>query len=711
MMIGKCREHIQKIRNDFQASQRVKDSLNNSIKALASDLYSKDTHFIFELIQNAEDNTYEAVKPSLSFRLLKSDPTGTLKSEGALIIENNEIGFSSVNIEAICAVGKSTKSKIRGYIGEKGIGFKSVFRVTSNPHIFSKGYRFCLPEDDEETGLGYIVPQWVELVPDEIDLSYTTIILPLNKAGFGYKYLENMLQDIEPETILFLSKLKKIKIDTNAGDALTILKDDINAPQIQIEVKGTRQGESFSVLDEYLLYNKSFEKPQNVLHEKRINIDKRDCSVAFPLNKDSKSVGKIFAYLPVRSAIGLPFLINADFILPSSREDILENDWNKWLMGCIAELAAFVLPKLKDKRELTIKLLEALAKSMQEIPEKSILYPIVCSISDAFKNENLIPTGDGTFVSGQSAKLASSSELRNLLNQYQLGLLLQSPHVVKWLSSEITQEITPHLRCYLMVQLGVEEIGPKKFVELLTDDFLENQVDRWIIDFYTFFKDKADFWKKPDAPLRKRKIIRLEDNSHVVPFKSDGTPNAYLPSSSTTNFPTIKKSIFEDEAATDFLNRLRIPKSDLFAEIIQFILPKYAEDSVTVDYENNIDDLRKIKILLDNPSQGSSSSALPELKIALEKLGITDLEKLGMTDKGFLQTLLFHSNRPFRLVRASNGLKTDYRYPKDIYKNTPELHCYFQDNHEAWFVCDGYTDELSVLQDKGCDFSLAYFRI
>ena len=145
------KDHINKIRSDFVASPRVMESFNNSIQALAKDLYSKDTHFIFELIQNAEDNNYQSPEPSLSFYLTKTDPTISNCPDGALIIQNNEIGFSPENVEAICAVGKTTKSKIKGYIGEKGIGFKSVFRVTKNPHIFSNGYCFCLPDYDVET--------------------------------------------------------------------------------------------------------------------------------------------------------------------------------------------------------------------------------------------------------------------------------------------------------------------------------------------------------------------------------------------------------------------------------------------------------------------------------------------------------------------------------------------------------------------------------
>lgn len=49
------------------------------------------------------------------------------KSEVAF--ENNECGFSEKNVLALCNIGGSTKQKHQGYIGNKGIGFKSVFKV------------------------------------------------------------------------------------------------------------------------------------------------------------------------------------------------------------------------------------------------------------------------------------------------------------------------------------------------------------------------------------------------------------------------------------------------------------------------------------------------------------------------------------------------------------------------------------------------------
>lgn len=44
-----------------------------------------------------------------------------------------------------------------------GIGFKSVFLVTSQPYIFSHGYQIKFDEEPcPDCRIGYIVPQWVD---------------------------------------------------------------------------------------------------------------------------------------------------------------------------------------------------------------------------------------------------------------------------------------------------------------------------------------------------------------------------------------------------------------------------------------------------------------------------------------------------------------------------------------------------------------------
>ena len=75
----------------------------------------------FLQVQNADDNIYpENVEQSLTF----------IVQEKGIVVLNNEMGFSAENVRALCDVGNSTKRGCStGYIGKKGIGFKSVFRV------------------------------------------------------------------------------------------------------------------------------------------------------------------------------------------------------------------------------------------------------------------------------------------------------------------------------------------------------------------------------------------------------------------------------------------------------------------------------------------------------------------------------------------------------------------------------------------------------
>ena len=165
--------------------EELREDLTNAVEQLSTGLYEKDVHFLMELIQNAEDNQYEhSVQPRLKVILLEDDPTHTEGSNGCLCIFNNEVGFSQENIKSISSVGKSTKTKREGYIGEKGIGFKSVFIVSMSPHIFSNGYQIRFLEKDAKINLNYIVPYWVEQVPDIVkhEDMMTALLLPLKPS-------------------------------------------------------------------------------------------------------------------------------------------------------------------------------------------------------------------------------------------------------------------------------------------------------------------------------------------------------------------------------------------------------------------------------------------------------------------------------------------------------------------------------------------------
>jgi len=720
-------KHIEKIRKekfwlDKDGQLRDKnpliDDLMNSIELLSEGLYSKETHFIFELIQNAEDNTFKETVPSISFRLVQADPTNTPNADGALIIQNNEIGFSPENVDAICAAGITTKSKIQGYIGEKGIGFKSVFRITTMPYIFSNGYQFCLPEKDEETGLGYIVPRWVTNIPSGIDPGQTTIILPLDKPDFDYEKVKEMLQDIEPETILFLSKLKEVRIITDSGDDLAILKDDIKLPHVQLLIEGTKQGESFSDVREFLLFTQTVNRPPDISHDKRVGVKERDITIAFPTDDNKDSMGKLFAYLPVRSDTGFPFLINADFILTSSRENIQDDSistnssedtqrvttWNQWLMKCIANLLADKLPLLKGKNLLTVELLEAFAKRMNELNENSMFYPIVEAVRNALLNQELLPADDGSFVIAKNAKLVRGDKLRKLLPSSLLQELFFSKEEVKLLSGQITQGSTPAFRSYLINELNIGEIIPNVFALKITDDFLENQSDEWIIAFYQFLNGQEALWRKgsgsyynPDGPLRNKPFVRLQNGTHVSPFKGDGSPNAYLPPENDTEFPVVSREISKDEEVLEFLKKLRFTKPDAVAEVIKYVLPKYRQS---------------------NPDISSDDDYFQDIKKIL-KAYKTDSQEKKRRLTGQLQTTQF-------ILTKTPGIETTgFRKPINAYFWSNELEAYFSGSDTVGFVRSDYyvrpamvlfedlgvTDKIRIRCKKPKNGSVDYVRL
>lgn len=125
---------IEKIRNEYGANREmwqeekqldaeVRDcmegltsNLENSCRNVSEDLYAKSSHFILEMVQNADDNKYAE----------NATPTLTIRIEDELVtFTSNELGFEPAHVRAICSIGKSTKKGMSGrcYVGAL-TGFK-----------------------------------------------------------------------------------------------------------------------------------------------------------------------------------------------------------------------------------------------------------------------------------------------------------------------------------------------------------------------------------------------------------------------------------------------------------------------------------------------------------------------------------------------------------------------------------------------------------
>ncbi|XP_048467027.1 protein NO VEIN-like [Rhincodon typus] len=305
--------------------------LGRSLERLSTELYSKDTHFVLELIQNADDNSYPPYSdspPSLLFVVEKD----------CIILLNNECGFQEKHIRAICDVGCSTKGKHEyGYIGQKGIGFKSVFKVTDTPEIHSNGFHICF---DKHSGpMGYILPHWIDdtrpvnLIGSEAEKTRwrTKIVLPLKTQN---QQAQSLFHDIDPSLLLFLHRLRSITIINKVkGQNFLVTRQDLNNNILEVKHKtGT---------DRWLVIKKTLDA-----RKIKDNVELTELALAFKLNMEKRKLAvrclpekqPVFAFLPLRS-FGFRFIIQGDFDIPSSREDIdRDSPWNQWLRSEIPQL-------------------------------------------------------------------------------------------------------------------------------------------------------------------------------------------------------------------------------------------------------------------------------------------------------------------------------------------------------------------------------------
>ena len=172
---------------------------------MAQDLYVGSGALLAELIQNADDCTFDAaVVPTLTLT----------QTADALVLESNEAGFTTDNVRALCDVGRSTK-RGSAAIGRKGLGFKATFSVSDTPHVVSGGYSFkfdisSTAAADAGALFGALVPLWVdpaELPPEaRRPPGGTLLYLPL-RAGVPPPPLA-----VPSATMLFLQKIGCIEL-------------------------------------------------------------------------------------------------------------------------------------------------------------------------------------------------------------------------------------------------------------------------------------------------------------------------------------------------------------------------------------------------------------------------------------------------------------------------------------------------------------------
>lgn len=419
------KEFIEKVRRSIEAD-RGRRTWKDTVMgvSLASELiFTRSSHFVMEIIQNAEDAGMGQQNGEIEIRI----------SRKRVLITHNARPFSKEDFNALCGL-RTTKKPELGAIGYLGIGFKSVFKVTDSPTIFSGDFQFKFDKsewDNPEEIPWQILPLPVNISPEPIDPNKTTFYLPFRNER-AYEETKNELKNLGLHLYLFLKWLKKITIvDEESGKAITLE----NLGEENKIVTLARNGEK----ERYLMLKRPCEVPSHVADDevtrsaKRSKVKQREVTVAFRVDRDNNLVpltavqayGGVYSFLPLgEERSGAKFLIQADFIVVPGRESInYESAWNHWLIEQVTELIKEAIEELFKQntlwREQYLSLFEFTRYPGQPSFDKLFHPKLHQPLEKYLKESECVPTYDGGFVNPNNAVIVSEN-IRNSLSDEDL---------------------------------------------------------------------------------------------------------------------------------------------------------------------------------------------------------------------------------------------------------------------------------------------------
>src|SRR5579859_6207515 len=170
---------------------------------LLADSYADRTHFIFELLQNAEDALERRENHSGS-RSVSFDLFGKR-------LEVSHFGqpFDEADVRGISDIGKSTKAEGFSTIGRFGIGFKAVYAFSESPEIHSGEEHFAIDS--------FVWPHSITPIP--MEPGQTRFIFPFRADDpTAYPAIAVALGKLDVRTLLFLREIDEIGWSIDKGN-------------------------------------------------------------------------------------------------------------------------------------------------------------------------------------------------------------------------------------------------------------------------------------------------------------------------------------------------------------------------------------------------------------------------------------------------------------------------------------------------------------
>ena len=448
------------------------------------DFYPDKAHFIYELLQNAEDTGASEVR--------------FLLSGESLVFEHDGRPFDEDDIRTITGIGVGTKSDDDDKIGRFGIGFKAVFVYTETPRIWSPTFAFEISD--------FVMP--TELAPNPSIGNRTRFEFPFNTpkktASDAFSEIRAGLEEISEAALLFLSHIEAIHWRVEGGANALLLR----VPHSEHHIETLKENEGKAIESSHFLrFTQAVEGLERQYVAVAFNLKALQNVSSFDSGKPLSEQYRIVPAAPGSVAVfftatketsGLRFHLHAPFVPELSRASVKDTPVNAPLFQQLAELLARSLFTIRDLGLLTADFLAVLPNPNDDLAAR---YNCIRAVVVAAMNEQpLTPTYTRSHAPAQHL-LQGPGTLKALLDENDLEFLVEfedSPPVWSIAAAQRNSDSDRFLGGLSIGEWGIEEFVQVLEEGLNSDGRYDDEVGDWLegpdAKFITWLRSKPDAW-------------------------------------------------------------------------------------------------------------------------------------------------------------------------------------------------------------------------
>ncbi len=527
------------------ARKQLADNLKNpavrSIWNSVTDKYRDQAHFVYELIQNADDAGATYADFELKEDAVVFKHNGTRHFTVTPVEDEQYKNLKHGDINAITGVSFSNKSEANT-IGKFGVGFKAVFQYSNSPEIYDKYFRFELRD--------YIVPcELDEDYPDRLP-GETVFLLPFDNrrmpAKEAYRQIRHKLENLTYPT-LFLKNLQSVsyKVPDNSGlyrTTKTLIGQIKNTSIYRAELNRTR-GDNAATEYAYIGMR---------------NIGEHTIASCFFCEENGRLVRKripVYCFFPTNEFTRLNFLLHALFLLTDSREGIQSsNSHNEQMIEELGKLSASTLLLLRDiglrqnQRIIDDNILNIIPCDESLFTDRASstqisFHPVFQKIQNLFQTEKIIPTKTG-YTSRENAYWPSSKLIPEVFTDLQLSQLLNKKGAYWVFTGEAGDETAKagNPKGEYIRSLTVSRISEDNLTTSITAEFIRKQDRESLCRLYEWLSiNKSRIEKSRRLPV----FLDAEGNPACA-MNSEGKYLLYIRGQSETTVATIHPDLMKD---------------------------------------------------------------------------------------------------------------------------------------------------------------------